>query len=192
MVGEIRDKETAALATQAALTGHIVLSTLHTNDAMGVVPRLIDMGVEKYLIPPTLNVAAAQRLLRRLCPDCKIKAKANVAEEGIINKAILGMPEKYQKELLSQSGYQIHKPNIENPCKKCSGKAFKGRMGIFEMLEMTDEFEKIILADFSESATREEARRQGMITMFQDGILKVLRGVVSIDELLEVAEADKK
>src|SRR3990167_7006873 len=187
MVGEIRDRETAGLATQAALTGHIVLSTLHTNDALGVVPRLIDMGIEKYLIPPTLNVAAAQRLLRKLCPDCKIKAKANVAEEGIINKAILGMPEKYQKELLSQSGYQIHKPNIENPCKKCSGKAFKGRMGIFEMLEMTDEFEKIILADFSESATREEARRQGMITMFQDGILKVLRGVVSIDELLEVA-----
>ncbi|MBI2065277.1 MAG: Flp pilus assembly complex ATPase component TadA, partial [Candidatus Yanofskybacteria bacterium] len=85
MVGEIRDRETAALAIQAALTGHIVLSTLHTNDAMGVVPRLIDMGVEKYLIPPTLNVAAAQRLLRRLCADCKLKTKANVAEEGIIN-----------------------------------------------------------------------------------------------------------
>jgi len=191
MVGEIRDRETAALATQAALTGHIVLSTLHTNDAMGVVPRLIDMGVEKYLIPPTLNVAAAQRLLRRLCQDCKVKSKANVAEEGIINKAIMSMPEKYQKELLSQNGYQIYKPNTESPCKKCAGKAFKGRMGIFEMLEMTDEFEKIILGSLSESAMREEAKRQGMVTMFQDGILKVLRGLVSMDELLEVAEADK-
>lgn len=189
MVGEIRDRETAALAIQAALTGHIVLSTLHTNDAMGVVPRLIDMGVEKYLIPPTLNVAAAQRLLRRLCQDCKIKVKANVAEEGIINKAFSMMPEKYQKEFASTEGYYIYKPNIENPCKKCAGKAFKGRIGIFEMLEMTDEFERIILGTLSESAMRDEAKRQGMITMFQDGILKSLKGVVSLEELLEVAQA---
>lgn len=190
MVGEIRDRETAALATQAALTGHIVLSTLHTNDAMGVVPRLIDMAVEKYLIPPTLNVAAAQRLLRRLCQDCKLKVKANVAEEGIINKAISSMPEQYQKELFSQEGYLVHKPNIENACKRCAGKAFKGRIGVYEMLEMTDEFERIILGTLSESAMREEAKRQGMITMFQDGILKVLKGVVSLEELLEVAQAE--
>ena len=189
MVGEIRDRETAALAIQAALTGHIVLSTLHTNDAMGVVPRLIDMGVEKYLIPPTLNVAAAQRLLRRLCPDCKLKIKANVGEEGLINKAIMAMPEQYQKELLSQNGYTIYKANLENPCKKCAGKAFKGRIGVYEMLEMTDEFEKIILGSLSESAMREEAKRQGMITLYQDGIIKVLKGVVSLDELLEVAQA---
>jgi len=190
MVGEIRDRETAALAIQAALTGHIVLSTLHTNDAMGVVPRLIDMGVEKYLIPPTLNVAAAQRLLRRLCPDCKMKEKANVAEDGIINKAIMSMPESYQKELLSQDGYYIYKPNFKNPCKKCSGKAFKGRIAVFEMLEMTDEFETIILGSLSEAAMREEAKRQGMITMFQDGILKVLKGVASLEELLEVAQGE--
>lgn len=188
MVGEIRDKETAALAIQAALTGHIVLSTLHTNDAMGVVPRLIDMGVEKYLIPPTLNVAAAQRLLRRLCPDCKLKVKANVAEEGIMNKAIMSMPQQYQNDLLSQGGYYIYKPNIENPCKKCSGKAFKGRMGVYEMFEMTEELEKILLGPVSEAAMREEAKRQGMITMFQDGILKVLKGVVSLEELLEIAQ----
>lgn len=188
MVGEIRDPETAALATQAALTGHIVLSTLHTNDAMGVVPRLMDMGVEKYLIPPTLNVAAAQRLLRRLCPDCKVRVKANVAEEGIITQAIMTMPAQYQKELLSKDGYEVYKPNIENACKKCSGKAFKGRIGIFEMLEMTDEFEKIILGSLSESAMKEEAKRQGMITIFQDGILKVLKGLVSLEELLEVAQ----
>ncbi len=190
MVGEIRDRETAALAVQAALTGHVVLSTLHTNDAMGVVPRLIDMGVEKYLIPPTVNVAAAQRLLRKLCADCKIKDKANVAEEGILNKAIMSMPEKYQKELLSTTGYEIYRPNIENPCKKCGGKAFKGRMGIFEMLEMTDSFEKIILGSLSNALMTEEAKRQGMITMFQDGIIKVLQGLVSIDELLEVAQAE--
>jgi type II secretory ATPase GspE/PulE/Tfp pilus assembly ATPase PilB-like protein len=190
MVGEIRDRETAALATQAALTGHIVLSTLHTNDAMGVVPRLIDMGVEKYLIPPTVNVAAAQRLLRRLCPECKIKDKANVGEEGIITKALSTMADEYKNKFLSTSGYEIYRPNLENPCRKCSGKAFKGRMGIYEMLEMTDEFEKIILTTLSEASMKEEAKRQGMVTMFQDGILKVLRGIVSLDELLEVAQED--
>jgi len=189
MVGEIRDRETASLATQAALTGHIVLSTLHTNDALGVVPRLIDMGVEKYLIPSTLNVAAAQRLLRRLCQDCKLEVKANTAEEKMISEAILDMPADYQKEYLSKSGYTIYKPNIENPCKKCGGKAFKGRIAIFEMLEMSDELEKIILGAISEAALRQEAKRQGMITMFQDGILKVLKGVVSLEELLEIAQA---
>lgn len=189
MVGEIRDRETAGLATQAALTGHIVLSTLHTNDALGVVPRLIDMGIEKYLIPSTLNVAAAQRLLRRLCQDCKLEVKANTAEEKMISEAILDMPADYQKEYLSKSGYTIYKPNIENPCKKCGGKAFKGRIAIFEMLEMSDELEKIILGAISEAALRQEAKRQGMITMFQDGILKVLRGVVSLEELLEIAQA---
>lgn len=189
MVGEIRDKETAALATQAALTGHIVLSTLHTNDSIGVVPRLVDMGVEKYLIPPTLNVAAAQRLLRRLCPTCKLENKANVAEEKIINNALADMPEQYQKELSSKNGYTIYKPNLKDPCKECGGKAFKGRIGIFEMLKMTEQFEKIILGNLSESAMRDEGKRQGMITMFQDGILKVLRGIVSLEELLEVAQA---
>lgn len=191
MVGEIRDKETAGLATQAALTGHIVLSTLHTNDSMGVIPRLIDMGVEKYLIPPTLNVAAAQRLLRRLCPDCKIKAKTNSGEEKIINDAFDAMPSEYKKELYSDKGYIIYKPNIKDPCRTCAGKAHKGRIGIFEMMEMTDELEKIILGVLSEAAMREEARRQGMITMFQDGILKVLKGVVSLEELLEIAQANE-
>lgn len=191
MVGEIRDRETAGLATQAALTGHIVLSTLHTNDSMGVVPRLIDMNVEKYLIPPTLNVAAAQRLLRRLCPDCKVKTKTNSGEASIITKAIQDMPQKYQEKLLSDKGYAIYKPNIENPCKTCAGKAYKGRIGIFEMMEMTDELEKIILGTLSEAAMREEAKRQGMITMFQDGIIKVLKGVVSLEELLEIAQANE-
>ena len=189
MVGEIRDRETAQLATQAALTGHIVLSTLHTNDAIGVVPRLIDMGVEKYLLPSTLNVAAAQRLLRRLCPDCKIESKANPAETEIIENALKEMPESYQKELLSKDGYTIHKPNLENPCKQCGGKAFKGRIGIFEMMEMTPEFEKIILRAISESAMKHVAKRLEMLTMFQDGILKVLKGTVSLEELLEVAQA---
>ncbi len=189
MVGEIRDKETAGLAIQAALTGHIVLSTLHTNDSLGVIPRLIDMGVEKYLIPPTLNVAAAQRLLRRLCPTCKVETKANVGEEKIIKDALMNMPAKYQKELVSSQGYTIFKPNLKSGCKDCGGKAFRGRIAIVEMMEMTTKLEEIILGNLSEAAMREEAKQQGMVTMFQDGVIKVLKGVASLEELLEVAQS---
>lgn len=189
MVGEIRDRETAGLAVQAALTGHIVLSTLHTNDSLGVIPRLIDMGVERYLIPPTLNVAAAQRLLRRLCPTCKIETKANAAEAKIIEDAIASMPKSYKEQLHSTSGYTIFKPNLKHACKECSGKAYKGRVGIFEMMEMTEELEKIILGNLSESAMHDEAKRQGMITMYQDGIAKVLQGTTALEELMEVAQA---
>jgi len=185
MVGEIRDGETAGLATQAALTGHVVLSTLHTNDTIGVIPRLMDMGVEKYLLAPTLNLAVAQRLLRRLCSSCKKKAKANVAEEHMIKQAIEKMPAELQKEL-PKSDFEIYKAG--DGCKECRGKAFKGRIAIFEALAMTDELEKIVLTNLSEGELRKEARRQGMITMFQDGIIKVLHGITSIEELLTVAQ----
>ncbi|HTP56812.1 MAG TPA: GspE/PulE family protein [Candidatus Paceibacterota bacterium] len=189
MVGEIRDRETAGLAVQAALTGHIVLSTLHTNDALGVVPRLIDMGVEKYLLPPTLNLAVAQRLLRRLCETCRIKAPANEAEQHIIEEALKTMPEQYAAPFRKAGAYEIYHPNLENPCKECGGKAYKGRIAIFEMLEMSDQLETIVLGTLSESALRAEAARQGMVTMFQDGVLKVLDGICSLEELLEVAQA---
>lgn len=189
MVGEIRDRETASLSIQAALTGHIVLSTLHTNDAMGVVPRLVDMTVERFLIPPTLNAAVAQRLLRRLCQTCRLETQANAGEVKIINDALADMSREYQDKYFSKSGYRIYKPNTQNPCKECGGKSYKGRIAIFEVLEMTDELEKIILTTLSESSMRQEAKRQGMITMFQDGILKILNGVISLEELLDVAEA---
>lgn len=188
MVGEIRDRETAGLAVQAALTGHIVLSTLHTNDSLGVIPRLIDMQVEKYLLPPTLNLAVAQRLLRRLCTTCRIKGPANEAEAKIIIDALNSMPQestaKYPKD-----HFEIYHANTDNPCKECGGKAYKGRIGIFEMLHMTDELEEIILGNLSEAAMRQEAQRQGMVTMFQDGVFKVLDGIVSLEELLEVAQS---
>lgn len=189
MVGEIRDGETASLATQAALTGHVVLSTLHTNDTIGVIPRLVDMGVEKYLLAPTLNLAIAQRLLRKLCPSCKQKAKANVAEEYMIKQALEKMPAELQKEF-PKSGFEIFKAG--EGCKDCKGKAFKGRIAIFETLAMTDELEKIILTNLSEGELRQEAERQGMITMFEDGIIKVLHGITSIEELLQVAQENEE
>ncbi len=190
MVGEIRDRETAQLAVQAALTGHIVLSTLHTNDALGVIPRLVDMGVEKYLLPPVLNLAVAQRLLRRLCATCKVKDVANDAESKIISDALATMPEAIAAPLRAAS-YQVYRPS-KTPCKECGGKAFKGRIGIFEMIRMTDTLERVILGDLSEAAMREESERQGMVTMFQDGVIKVLEGTCSLQELLEVAQAKEE
>ena len=185
MVGEVRDGETASLAVQASLTGHVVLSTLHTNDTIGVIPRLINMGVEKYLLAPTLNLALAQRLARKLCQTCKVKAKANTGEEFTIKKAIDRMPAS-AKESLPKSNFEIYKPG--EGCKECGGKAYKGRIGVFETLAMTDELERIVLTNISEEELRKEAQRQGMITMFQDGIIKVLKGLTSLEELLTVAQ----
>jgi len=189
MVGEIRDRETAGLATNAALTGHIVLASLHTNDAVGVIPRLIDMGVEKYLIAPTLNLAIAQRLLRKLCNSCKVKSEPNAGEKHIIAEAINNIPEVYKAELPETVDY-IYKPS-EQGCKECGGKSYRGRIAIFEVLEMTDELEQLVLTDISESKIRAEAKRQNMIIMFQDGIIKVLQGVTSLEELLQTAQQEE-
>ena len=186
MVGEIRDSETAGLATQAALTGHVVLSTLHTNDTIGAIPRLIDMKVEKYLLAPTLNLVVAQRLLRRICQTCRVKEGANHGEETIIKRAMEKMPSGAKKDSPG-SGFEVYRPS-EKGCKDCNGRAYKGRVGIFETLAMTDELEKIILTNISEEELRTEAKRQGMITMFQDGIIKVLKGLTSLEELLTVAQ----
>lgn len=185
MVGEIRDKETAGLSTQAALTGHIVISTLHTNDTIGVIPRLIDMGVERYLLAPTLNMMLAQRLVRKLCPSCKTKVQASDAEEPLIRKAIETMPDAV-KAGLPTSNFEIYKPG--QGCKECSGKTYKGRSGIYEVLAMNDELERIILSELSEEKLRQAAKNQGMITMFQDGILKVLQGITSLEEVLQAAQ----
>jgi type IV pilus assembly protein PilB len=180
MVGEIRDEETAALATHAALTGHIVLSTLHTNDALGVIPRLIDLGVTPFLIPTSLSIALAQRLVRVLCPHCKKK----VTPSPKIKEMIMS-------ELKDVKGVKIPKPlKVYEPrgCKKCNSEGYAGRLAVFEILEMTPQLSEIILREPSETKIEEEAKRQGMITMKQDGILKVLEGVTSVEEVLRVAE----
>ncbi len=181
MVGEIRDKETAKLAIHAALTGHLVLSTLHTNNAIGVIPRLLDMGVDPFLLSPTLIMAIGQRLVRRLCPDSRKKAKVLGKIKEVIAKETASMPESAQIELktLPADVYQAE------PSASCP-KGTRGRLGVFEVLSMTPELEKIILTGPSESKIQEEAKRQGMVTMRQDGILKVLKGAISLEELFEV------
>lgn len=182
MVGEIRDKDTAAMAIHAALTGHLVLSTLHTNDAIGVIPRLIDLGVDPFLIAPTLIAAVGQRLVRKLCPDSRKKIKLAGTAKNIIMEAIETMPEAIQAEVKKKIPSEIYQPEVSPTCPKGT----RGRIGIFEVLTMTPQLEKIILSSPSENAITEEAKRQNMITMRQDGILKVLDGAIGLEELLEV------
>jgi type IV pilus assembly protein PilB len=187
MVGEIRDEESAGLAIHAALTGHIVLSTLHTTNAIGVIPRLIDMGIKPYLIPPTLRIALAQRLVRRLCENCKRKVRAKKEVVDLILKEVEEMPEREKKEAESKIKKPIY---VYEPvgCPKCNRTGFSGRIAVFEVLAMTDRLAEIILKEPTELKLKEEAKRQGMITMMQDGILKVLDGITTIEEVIRVAE----
>lgn len=187
MVGEIRDQETAELATHSALTGHIVLSTLHTNDAVGVIPRLIDMGVSSFLIPSSLNVSMAQRLVRRLCNQCKKEVAPPPKVKLMIEEALAKIPEQAKKEMADILSKEIK--IWEAPgCKFCSGKGTKGRIAIFEAMYMTPELEKIIIEGPTESKLVEEAKRQGMVTMRQDSFIKVLSGYISVEEALEAVE----
>lgn len=184
MVGEIRDEETAALATHAALTGHILLSTLHTNNAIGVIPRLIDLGVASFLIPLSLSLCIAQRLARNLCPHCKKKIVAKPKVQEMILHEINALPESAKKEIKLPKPLKIYEPS---GCKKCKQEGYSGRVAFFEILEVTPQLADIVLKDPTETKIKEEASRQGMITLKQDGLLKALRGVTSISEVLRVA-----
>lgn len=184
MVGEIRDEESASLAVQAALTGHVVLSSLHTNNAIGVVPRLIDMKIKPFLLPASLNIAIAQRLALRLCPYCKKKIKPSKDIEKVIRKELDSLPEKAKKGINLDDIY-IYKPV---GCSKCNMKGEKGRIGLFEILKMTPELEEIIIQEPTEIKIAAEAKKQGMITMKQDGMLKVISGDLSLEEVLRVTD----
>lgn len=185
MVGEIRDSETAGLAVHAALTGHILLSTLHTNNAVGVIPRLVDMGVESFLIPSSLNLSIAQRLVRRLCDDCKKEIKTEAKVLTMIEKELENIPEKILKDFKIPKPYKIFHAL---GCKSCNNKGTKGRIAIYEVLTMTKELEGIVIGGPTEQKIVEEANRQGMITMKQDGLLKVLQGIMSLEEVLRAVE----
>ena len=185
MVGEIRDEETASLAIHAALTGHIVLSTLHTNNAVGVIPRLVDMGIKPYLISPTLQLAIAQRLVRKLCDNCKKKIEPKPEIKNLILKEIDNFPPEIKKTIKIGKHLTIFGPQ---GCDKCEKTGFSGRIALFEILLMTDSLADIILKEPSEAQILTEAKNQGMITMKQDGIIKVLKGITTIEEVLRVAE----
>lgn len=177
MVGEIRDRETAGLAVNAALTGHMVLSTLHTNNAVGVIPRLLDLKVEAFLLPSSLNLMVAQRLVSQLCQKCK-KSQDPLPEITDIVRKELG--EK------APATFKVYQPA---GCPACSNRGSSGRIALFEILAMTPQLTEILSTPFNENRLWEEARRQGMLTLRQDGLLKALDGLVSIEEVFrETAE----
>ena len=179
MVGEIRDNETAALAIHSALTGHIVLSTLHTNNAVGVVPRLIDMKVEPFLLPSSLNLMVGQCLITRLCQQCKQAEDVSSEIADIIRRELVKMPHEMVVNIKAPF------KNYRSPgCPACKNKGISGRVALFEVMEMTPELRKIISEDPDEPKILEESKRQQMITLRQDGILKAINGLVSIEEVL--------
>ena len=177
MVGEIRDSETANLAVQAALTGHLVLSTIHTNNAIGIIPRLLDMGVEPYLIPPVLILGVAQRLVRTLYPGGGKKVKVEGSMKEIITKEFADLPDKYQKDLPDFSEVYRVEPTPEYP----SGT--EGRVACFEVFDMTPELERAILARKSEEELKAIVRSTGMLTMKEDAIIKSAQGQVPFEEV---------
>jgi len=189
MVGEIRDEATASLVTNAALTGHIVLSTVHTNNAIGAIPRLIDLGIKPYLIPPSLSLIIAQRLVRRLCDKCKKEIEADLKTKEILLKGVSSLPERIKKDLKIKEPLTIF---VSQGCSKCEQTGFSSRIGLFEILLMTKQLSEIILKEPSEIKIKEEADRQEMITMYQDGIVKILNGITTIEEVLRVAEEEEE
>ncbi|MEK7537058.1 MAG: GspE/PulE family protein [Patescibacteria group bacterium] len=169
LVGEIRDSETTEIVMHAALTGHLVFSTLHTNDAAGTIPRLIDMGTKSQVIAPAINLIMAQRLVRKLCQECKKKIRASPEETKKINDA-LGRGSN-EIEIFKKEG-----------CEKCNFTGYKGRIGVFEAFTVDDELEKLILKSPAVSEIRDLLRRRGMITMLQDSYLKILDGITDFEE----------
>jgi len=178
MLGEIRDAETAGIAIQAALTGHLVFSTLHTNDAPGAVARLADIGVKRFLIASSIRAIIAQRLVRKLCPSCKTAAMLNDRQMRTLN---LDVKQVAESEIMGPEG-----------CELCRLTGYKGRMGIFEIFKVDDEVSHLINDDLTSPQLRKRARELGMRTLREDGIRKVLSGSTSAEEVLRVTMADSE
>lgn len=200
MVGEIRDKETAALAVQAALTGHLVLSTLHTNSAAGILPRLLDMGIEPFLIASTVRTVIGQRLVRRIADKGKQTYQSDdVEKQAIINNIGYLLPQtEEQRVAVSQDlGYESLPLATENAYTLCKGTdnpetpgGYKGRMGLYEVFEIDEIIQKLIINRATSSEIQAAAQAAGMVNMREDGYLKVLAGLTTISEINRVAAAD--
>lgn len=184
MVGEIRDEETAGIAVNSALTGHLVLSTLHTNDAATTLPRLLDMGIEPFLASSTVNIIVAQRLVRKICSACRVSYAPSKEEKERLkaNEAILNYLKTLKKSSLA--GVRFYKGG---GCKVCAHTGYDGRIGIFELLEMTDQIRELVMQHTDADIIKKEAHSAGMTTLLEDGIAKVMQGVTTIDEVLRVA-----
>lgn len=183
MVGEMRDLETAETAAQAALTGHTVLSTLHTNDAASALPRLLDLGVKPFILAPAINAIIAQRLVRKICQFCKQEYAPDKKIQARVELIIKSIPEQAKIQIPKHFKY-THSIG----CSRCNGLGYKGRIGIYEIFTMNQEIEKLIQNQASTSEIRNQAIKDGMITMAQDGMLKALNAVTDIEEVFRVTE----
>lgn len=181
LVGEIRDTETAEMAVHASLTGHIVLSSLHTNDAAGALPRLADMGVEPFLIASSVNTIVAQRLVRRICHNCKQTYTLNESEVKSMSEIVDAMPKEVKALIKPLKEYSFLKGA---GCDICNRTGYKGRQGIFEILPMTEAVKELLLKSAAGSQIKDKAVEEGMVTMQQDGILKVLAGITTLEEVI--------
>jgi len=185
MVGEIRDEETAGIAVNSAMTGHLVLSTLHTNDAATTLPRLLDMNIEPFLVASTVNVAIAQRLVRKVCEQCRASYTLSKEEQNIIER---------DDEL--KKIFKKHKDkNLKNisffkgsGCKTCGDTGYSGRIGVFEVLEMSEEIRDLIVKRASSDEILKKAKKEGMTTMLEDGIEKALQGLTTIEEVVRMTK----
>jgi type IV pilus assembly protein PilB len=182
MVGEIRDEETAELAVHAALTGHLVFSTLHTNNAVGAIPRLSNMGIEQFLLSASVNLIMAQRLVRKLCEKCKKPVVLSALLKKEIDEALATVPKDYLE------GVDLNKIETYQAvgCKECGNIGYKGRMGIFEVWPMDGALEELIFSKDPAHKIYEEALKSGVISMKQDGLIKVARGETTMDEIIRV------
>jgi len=174
MVGEIRDQETASIAVNAALTGHLLISTLHTNDAATTFPRLIDMGIPPFLVASTVNIAMGQRLVRTVCKECKEERVLTPEEMMSVKEIIPDLPQK------SRVFY------VGKGCGACDGTGYRGRIGIREMLEINEEIRQLIMNRATAQQIKEAAVKNGMTTMIQDGVQKALQGVTTLEEVLRI------
>ena len=196
MVGEIRDMETLEIAMHAAMTGHLVLSTLHTNSAAATLPRMLDMGAESFLIASTVNVIIAQRLVRRLCPECRKPYTLTAKEVDSLTKSydldsVLAylqkdpVGSKYVKETTQWEEITFYKAA---GCDQCGGEGYRGRNGIYEVLAMDTAVRKLVTENATTEAIEHEARKTGMATMVEDGFLKIVEGVTSLEEVLRATK----
>lgn len=183
LVGEIRDEETADIALQAALTGHLVLSTIHTNDSAGTIPRLIDLGIQPQIIAPAINMAMAQRLIRKLCLDCRTESKAKTEMVKKIQKVLSPIEDRFKLPKIDSS-LKIYTQG--KGCKECNGLGYKGRVGVYEAFVISKEMERLILKSPAISDVQELAEKEGMVTMLQDAYLKLLDGITSVEEIERV------
>ena len=187
LVGEIRDLETAKIALQASLTGHLVLTTLHTNSAVGAIPRLVDLGADPSSIASALKMSVGQRLIRKVCKECALMQAPSAQELAELKKGLKGLPKEVQVPDLA--GLRITKAK-EGGCAACNLTGYKGRKGIYEVFLVESSMERFILTNPAESALKEKAVKNGMVTMYQAGLIEVALGETTLEEVKKVVEAD--